>query len=817
MSQKSSLRESLRLEPEVLKREVDPATFDFETTEEVPELEGIIGQDRGNSVIRFGLHVDQAGYNIYIAGLPGTGKTTFANKIVKEFADRETELYDWAYVYNFEDSYRPKVLKLPVGMGKSLKQDMKDFVENLKTDIPRAFNEDSYKKEKAAIIQSFQEKSNELFQELNKIAAQKGFVIRQSGSGIITIPLVNGHPITEEQYRHLDKSIVEEIEKRTVEIQEKVLEFTNKIRELEKETKKTLENLDNRVALAAAGYHLDDLKQKYQSCGNVLEYLEAVQDDILVNIGDFLQNEEDDFSHPFEMLRKPTKSNNFPLKYEVNLIVDNTETKGAPVVTADNPTYYNLVGKVEYENRMGVMMTNFMKIKPGFLHQANGGYLIIHAKDILTKSFAWEALKRALLTKKIQIENIGEHAGLMATTSLNPEPIPLDIKVIIIGNLELYQLLYLYDEDFGKLFKIKADFDTEMDFTEENMKLLASFIHTHCKENDLLHFDRTAVAKVIEYSIRLTSHQEKLSTRFNQLVEIIYEADTWAKIEGDDLVTEKHVKKAIKEREYRDNLYEEKIQESIDEGSLLIDTEGYKVGQINGLAVYNVGQYSFGKPARITATTFMGRSGIVNIERESQMSGRIHNKGVYILTGYLGEQFAQEHPLTLTAHIAFEQSYGGIDGDSASSTELYALLSSLADIPIDQGIAVTGSVNQKGEIQPIGGVNEKIEGFFDVCKSRGLTGSQGVIIPHQNVKNLMLKDEVIEAVREGKFHIYAIKSIEEGIEILTGVPAGKKDENGDYEEGTVYYAVKKKLEEYVKRSMQKEGEEKERKDHETTA
>src|SRR5699024_4580322 len=485
---------------------------------------------------------------------------------------------------------------------------------------------------------------------------------------------------------------------------------------------------------------------------------------------------------------------------EVNLIVDHTETKGAPVITADNPTFYNLVGKVEYESRMGVMSTNFTKIKPGFLHEANGGYLIVQAKDILSKSHAWDALKRSLLTKKVQIENIGEHAGLMATTSLNPEAIPLDIKVIIIGNLELYQLLYHHDEDFGKLFKIKADFDVEMDYNKENMNLLASFIHTHCNEHDLLHFDRAAVAKVVEHSIRLTSHQEKMSTRFNRLVEIIYEADTWAKMAGAKLIEEEHIKKAIREREYRSSLYEEKIQESIDEGSILLDTDGLKVGQLNGLAVYNVGQYSFGKPARITATTFMGRSGIVNIERESKMSGKIHNKGVYILTGYLGEQFAQDNPLSLTAHLASEQSYGGIDGDSASSTELYALLSSLSEVPLKQGIAVTGSVNQKGEIQPIGGVNEKIEGFFDVCKNKGLTGEQGVMIPHQNEKNLMLKDKVIEAVEAGMFHIYTVKTIEEGIEILTGEVAGKKKSDGTYEEGSVFAKVAAKLNQYVEKS-----------------
>lgn len=802
------IKESLKLIPNQLKRTVDPSTFDFKTTKELPNLQGIVGQERGHSVINFGLNVDKVGYNIYVAGLPGTGKNTFANSLVRKFAQDDVELFDWCYVYNFEDAYKPKVLQLPVGLGKSLKQDMEDFVQNLKADIPRAFNEESYKKEKAEIVQEFQEKTNEIFQELNKIAEKEGFVIRQSGSGFLTIPLVNGKPITEEQYQHLDKGLVQEIEARTVKIQEKVVEFTDKIRELEKEAKKTLENLDSRVALAAAGYHLDDLKERYKDCENVLAYLEDVQDDILVNIGDFLQKEDEEGVHPLQdMLQRTPRNSNFPMKYEVNLIVDHTKTTGAPVITADNPTFYNLLGKVEYESRMGVMSTNFTKIKPGFLHEANGGYLIVQAKDILSKSYAWDALKRALLTKQIQIENIGEHSGLMATTSLSPEPIPLNIKVVIIGNLELYQLLYHYDEDFGKLFKIKADFDVEMDFNKENMKLLASFIHTHCNEHDLLHFDRSAVAKVVEYSIRLTSHQEKMSTRFNQIVEIIYESDTWAKLAGDNLVTKDHVEKAIREREYRSNLYEEKIQESIDEGTILIDTEGEKVGQVNGLAVYNVGQYSFGKPTRITATTFMGRRGIVNIERESKMSGKIHNKGVYILGGYLGEQFAQEHPLTLTAHLAFEQNYGGIDGDSASSTELYALLSSLSGVPIDQGIAVTGSVNQKGEIQPIGGVNEKIEGFFEVCKNKQLTGKQGVIIPHQNVKNLMLDEEVIEAVSARKFHIYAVKTIEEGIEVLTGLQAGEKDLEGNYPDGTIFAKVADQLEQYIQHSNQLEKKE----------
>lgn len=798
-----ALKEKLSLPPGKLKRTVDYTKFEFETTEQVPELTSIVGQERGRAVMKFGLNVNKVGYNIYVAGIAGTGKTTFTNSIIKEFANREAELYDWCYVYNFEDGQKPKTLQLPVGMGKRLKEDMENLIENLKTDIPRAFNEENYHKEKNAIIRNFQGKSNEVFEKINRIAKESGFLIRQSGSGIITIPVINGTPITEEQYRVLSEQQVKEIEERSQALQEKIIDYTKEIREIEKETKEILEQLDQKVALTAAGYHFDELKKTYESCQDVLDYLEAVKADILENIDDFLIDEEDD-GNPFQDIFARRRTEDPYMKYKVNLFVDNSETKGAPVITADNPTYYNLIGKVEYENRMGVMITNFTKIKPGFLHYANGGYIIIQAKDILTKSYAWEGLKRALLNHKLQIENIGEHAGLVTTTSLNPDPIPLDVKVVLIGNLEIYQLLYYYDEDFRKLFKIKADFDVEMDYNLENMTRLASFIHTHCNEHNLLHFDRKAVAKIVEYSTRLAGHQDKLSTRFNQLVEIIYEADTWAKMNNADIVTDEHVEKAIKEREYRNNLYEEKIQESIDEGTILIDTEGKEVGQVNGLAVYNLGQYSFGKPVRITATTFVGRNGIINIERESNMSGKIHNKGVFILGGYLGQKFAQEHPLALTAHIAFEQSYGGVDGDSASSTELYALLSSLAEVPIDQGIAVTGSINQKGEIQPIGGVNEKIEGFYEVCKNKGLTGEQGVIIPHQNVKNLMLKDEVVKAVEEGKFHIYAIQSVEEGIEILTGMPAGKQDEYGEYEENTVFRKVADKLKRFINLSKKKE-------------
>lgn len=804
---RQTIKNRTALSANVLKRSVDHTQFEFETTEQVPELTNIVGQERGRAVMEFGLNVNKVGYNIYVAGIAGTGKTTFTHSMVKDFAKREVTLNDWCYVYNFEDAHKPKILKLPVGMGKRLQQDMEDLVQNLKTDLPRAFNEESYQKEKASIIREFKEKSGVIFEKLNAIAAEYGFMIRQSGSGFITIPIIDGKPISEEEYRRLNEEQLQEINEKSELLQEKVLDFTNEIRDLEKEIKQTIEKLDNKVALAAAGYHIDELKRKYNECPNVIDYLDAVQTDILNNVGNFLQDEQEINTNPLNEMFRRSKGGHFPTKYYINLLVDHSETKGAPVITADNPTYYNLIGKVEYESRMGVMSTDFTKIKPGFLHYANGGYIIIQAKDILTKNFSWEGLKRALINHKLQIENIGEHSGLIATTSINPDPMPLDVKVLLIGNLDLYQLLYYYDEDFSKLFKIKADFDVEMDYTLDNMSRMASFIHTHCEENDLRHFDRTAVAKIVEYSSRLAGHQNKLSTRFNQQVEIIYEADTWAKMMKADIVSAEHVMKAIKEREYRSNLYEEKLQESIDEGTILIDTDGAKIGQVNGLAVYHLGQYSFGKPSRITATTFVGRNGIINIERESKMSGKIHNKGVYILGGYLGQKFAQEHPLALTAHLAFEQSYGGVDGDSASSTELYALLSSLAEVPINQGLAVTGSVNQKGEIQPIGGVNEKIEGFFEVCKNKGLTGEQGVLIPHQNVKNLMLSDDVIDAVKDGRFHIYGVKTVEEGIEILTGMRAGKMNDEGQYEDNTIYQKVAGKLKKFVNFSKKQEKKE----------
>lgn len=791
-------RKNARVVSDKLKKHVDASQFDFTTTDQLDALTSIVGQERGRTVMNFGLNMNQEGYNVYVSGISGTGKTSFTKSIVSDFAKREVTLYDWCYVYNFnENNYRPKVLQVPAGKGKSLQQDMEGFMKEIEEELPGAFSEENYQKDRNAIIQAYKEETNQKMDTLNDFAAEYNFQIKQTSSGMVTIPLKDGQQLGEEAYKQLPEEERKEIERKSYIVQEKIMGFSDELKELEKKYKKELEKLDQQVAEAIVRNHLSELEERYEDCPEIINYLKDVQTDIVDNIQDFLPKAEQESSNPMQAMRQQQQQKQYKIKYKVNVMVDNSQTEGKPVVEADNPTYYNLLGKVEYVNQMGVMSTDFTRIKPGFLHQANGGYLIIQVRDILTNAYVWEGLKRALKHQQIQIENIGEQTGLVAMSSIKPDPIPLDVKVVLIGNRDIYQLLYRYDEDFRKLFKVKADFDIEMDADEENIQGLTRFIHSQCEANDLHAFDREAVARVVEYTMRLTNHQEKLSTRFNQIVEILYEANTWASLEQSSIIKAGHVKKAIAENEYRHNLFEEKMQEQIIDGDILISTEGEAVGQVNGLAVYTSGQYNFGKPTRITATTFTGQKGIINIERESKMSGSIHNKGVYILGGYLGETFAQANRLTVTAHIAFEQSYGGVDGDSASSTELYAILSSLADVPIDQEIAVTGSVNQKGDIQPIGGVNEKIEGFFSVCKQKGFTGNQGVIIPEQNVKNLMLKDEVIAAVQEEKFHIYAVRHIIEGIGILTNWPVDEKDEAGEYTSNSVYGKVKNQLVSYA--------------------
>lgn len=783
-----------RLKPEMVFKECDTGFFDFETTGEIPSLESIIGQDRAVKAMEFGLKIKRHGYNIFITGLTGTGKISYARSSTREVAEKQPVPDDWCYLNNFKNPDAPIAVNLPAGLGSIFARDIATLIEEFNESIPKAFNTDDYERQKGAILKEFQEIRSTLMEELNNAAMEKGFIIKRSGSGFLSIPSRDGKELSEEEFNQLGKEEKEEMEKMSTEVQLKAMEIVRRIQNEEKKLKEKFKELEHKTGHFAVDYLIDDLKEKYKDYSMVVQYLEALQEDVLENLSDF-KDDEDEKQLPFPWLKRSGQET-AAKKYFVNLIIDNKETKGAPVVVETNPTYYNLIGRIEYENHFGTLNTDFTMIKGGALHKANGGYLILQAKDVLLNLGSWEVLKRVLTNKEIRIESIGEQYAILPMASLKPQPIPLDVKVILIGNPFLYHLLYTHDEDFRKLFKLKVDFETVMDRSPENIRHMANFISTHCQREGLKHFDRLAVARVVEYSSRLAEHQEKLTTCFNEIVEVLYEADTWAMIDGSDIVSGRHVEKAIREKVFRSDKYEQKFQEMIDEGKILLDLDGEKIGQVNGLAILDMGDYYFGKPSRITVATYLGRRGIVNIERESKMSGRIHDKGVLILSGYLGQKYATETPLTLTASICFEQSYEGVDGDSASSTELYALLSSLAGVPLKQNIAVTGSVNQKGEIQPVGGITRKIEGFFASCKLKGLTGEQGVMIPRRNVVNLMLEEEVVRAVKEGKFHIYAVDTVDEGIEILTGIPAGERGEDGRYPEGTINYLVQKKLEMY---------------------
>jgi lon-related putative ATP-dependent protease len=782
----------------MLRKECSPDSFKFKDTSELGTFEDIIGQERAVKSMEFGLKIKTRGYNIFMSGLTGTGKTSYAQNYIKKMAKKGKVPDDWCYVNNFDNPNQPKAINLPAGLGKVLQKDMENFIKVLQQEITRAFDSEDYEREKTSITNEFQAKRTRLLEKLNDDAEKQGFKVKTTNAGIYFLPVVEGKTITEEEYGDLDEKIKHQINEKSNIVQLETLDIIRKIKSIEREAEERVAEWENKIALFAVGMHINDLKEKYTDYKKVSEYLEKVQEDILVHLDDFREQE---FTEEQQQLVIPwlKSSDESPAdKYKVNLLVDNSKKKGAPVIVDYNPSYYNLLGKLEYENEFGTMTTDYTMIKPGLFHLANGGYLILQAKDVLSNVQSWEALKRALRTKQITIENMKEQMGLVAVSTLKPEPIPLDIKVVLVGSEYLYHALYEYDEDFKKLFKIKVDFDEEMTKNRENIKKLAQFISSFCRRENTSHFDRTGVAKVVEYSSRLVEDQAKLSTRFNDIVEILSESAAWAQIEGSELVTSEHVKKAIIEKINRSNKYDKKLLELLEDGTIMIDTAGEVVGQINGLTILDMGDYSFGKPSRITANTFMGESGIVNVEREVEMSGTSHTKGVLILSGYIGQKYAQEIPLSLSASLCFEQLYGGVDGDSASSAELYAVLSSLADIPIKQSFAVTGSVNQKGEIQPIGGATEKIEGFFELCKSRGLDGSHGVLIPYQNIKNLVLNDDVIDAVKEGKFSIYAVKNIDEGIEILTGLKAGQRRNDDTYPPGTINYLVYEKLKKYAR-------------------
>jgi len=777
-----------------LKISCDPSIFKFKTTEELDNIETGIGQERGIKALEFGLNVDINGYNLYLEGPAGVGKTMYTKHYLDKISKKQKTPCDWCYIYNFENPNEPIALPLHAGQGKEFKEQMEVFIKDIKNDLKNTFNNEDFEKEKALIAQTYEEKREALMVKLNKKSEKYGFQVKSAQNGIYMMPIINGKAIEQEEFEKLDDKTKQNFEDNSSIVQEQILQVISEIKNIEQESQKKLSEWQSNVALLTINAHINYIRSKFKRNKKISTFLENIKKDILKNIDYFLaepQNETQQMPGPRPEPPKPWEN------YRVNLFIDNSAQEGAPVIMDSNYSYHNIFGKLEYENYYGSLKTDYTMLKPGLLHKANGGYIIFQAHDLIENAVCYEGLKKALRQKQLLIENTADPRSPMVMVSLKPEPIPLDLKVIIVGDEQIYQTLLAVDYDFRKLFKIKVEFEDSSDNTEENMNKLARFIHGFCEQEQLPHLDPSAVAKIMEYSSRLADNQDKLSTRFNDLAQIIGEAATWAKMKKSKIVTAEFVDMALSERANRIKKYDSMYTEMIKENTLLIDTTGAKVGQINGLTIMNIGDYMFGKPVKITATTYTGKNGVINIEREVDLSGSTHSKGVYILSGYLGEKFAQDIPLSLTASICFEQLYNGVDGDSASSTELYAILSSLSGVPINQSFAVTGSVNQKGEIQPIGGVNEKIEGFFQICKMRGLDGTHSVMIPIQNQKNLNLSNEVVDAVKNGLFHIYAISTIDEGIELLTGVPAGKKDSNGNFPAGTINYLAYEKLKKYA--------------------
>lgn len=715
----------------------------YKNTSEIEPLNEILGQERAIQAMEIGLKIENPAYNIYVSGHSGTGKTTYTLKALEKYAKDKTKHKDWCYVYNFEHPRDPISIGLKIGLGKVFKKDIEKLIETLLDELKDAFESEDYELGKNQLLENYDIEKEALLKEIKKYGEEKGFKLKNSKLGMVFVPLKEGYE---------DEVSDEEFYKIKRDLEHMAIQTVYKIRDIEDEAKEAILELEEEIGRFIIDPHIEELSEKYKDYEKVNQYLINIKEDILENLFLFYLDEDE--------LKDKFDKDHF-LKYRVNLFVDNDDEKtktSAPVIVETNPSPANLFGKIEYDYYNGNLKTDFTKIIPGAVHKANGGYLVLYADQLLRYGFSWDMLKRTVQSKKIIIDT---------NTSINPESIPIDIKVILIGSNYLYNILYSYDSDFSKYFKIFVDFDNEMVKSEDNEMGIAKFIALQCKKNNLKHFTYDAVQEVINFSTRLSGDIDKLSTEFNKIMEVIVEGSAYADIKGSEYVDKEDVKTAINERRNRLNKIESKLDESIENGFTLIETSGSRVGVINGLSVLSTGEYSFGRPSRITVATSVGGRGVINIEREVKMSGSIHDKGVMILSGYLAENFAQEAPLSMNASICFEQSYGGVDGDSASGAELYAILSSLGGIPIKQNIAATGSINQKGEIQVVGGITEKIEGFYFTCKKKGLSGDQGVIIPKNNSRNIILSEEVQEAINEGKFHIYTVNNVEEAMEILT--------------------------------------------------
>jgi lon-related putative ATP-dependent protease len=781
------------LTPSQLRRTFDSKKLGIKTTKGLKPLEGIIGQRRALSALKFGLGIEKKGFNVYVAGPPGIGKMTAVKTFLEKEAGDGKSPSDWCYVNNFDDTYQPTTCRLPAGMGKQFQEDMDDLIEHFRQEIPKAFEGEDYGNKRERIIKDFEKKRSQVQEEITNKAKEANFNIEVTPQGIMIVPLLGGRPLSDTELAELPEDARQDVQKRREQVEKELKNAMKRIRVLQKQTQERLQKLDKQVTLFVVGDQIDDLIEKYDDYEDVIEYLQSVKSDIQENINTFRGNQSSEEQQTIPGMGTPWAQKLPFRKYQVNVVVDNGKLKGAPVVIELNPNYSNLFGRIEKETQFGALYTDFLMIKSGALHHANGGYLVLPVEDLLMNPLSWQSLKRAIQNEEIQIEEPSHLLGLQVVKSLRPQPTPLDVKIILIGRPMLYYLLHHHDEEFPELFKVKADFDTRMESSDDNIQDFVSFLCKLHEKEDLKDLDGSAIAAVLEHSLRLSEDREKISTQFGALADVVREANFWAKQAGSVTIKREHVHKALDEKVYRSNLIKERINEMIDRGVLLIGTDGEMVGQVNGLAVSMLGDYEFGRSSRITATVGPGRGGIIDIEREIKLGGPIHTKGVMILSGYLAGTFATDYPLSLSARLVFEQSYEGIDGDSASSTELYALLSALAQVPIKQGIAVTGSVNQNGEVQAIGGVNVKIEGFFEVCKTKGLTGEQGVMIPQSNVQNLMLREDVVKAVKDRKFHIWPIRTIDEGIEMLTGVPAGRRGQNGKYPKDSINYLVDQRL------------------------
>ncbi len=788
---------SLEIPVEAMFRLCDRSQFDFKDTSALTPLETVIGQERAVQAIDFGLNMKSAGYNVFVTGPVGTGKTTIVGDIVSQHARHEKRPSDWILVNNFSDTYRPVAIAVPSGCAHEFSRRMYKLVDELRQALPKAFDNKEFQDRQAALQKKFNQRQEKIFDALAQKAAERQLRINRTKIGYQTIALKNDQPITQEDFENLPEEEQNQLKENIRAFQEEIEAAETSSNQLAQEQQTQFEQLMQEVALFLIRSRLNVLRKTFEGWTAIQAYLDAVQADMLDNVQYFMPAREDG-SAPGEGGGNHLGGFDFK-RYSINVLADRRQVQGAPVIFEPNPTYQNVFGHIEKRAYMGALKTDFTMVQAGSLLHANGGYLLMEVEAVMMNPMVWEALKRALQTKLLSIEDMASEMGY-GVTSQRPEPIPLNVKVILLGSYAIFEKLQNFDSKFDKIFKVRADFDNEVDLTPETVQLYARFIARVVREEKLLPFTPDGVAAMVEYGQRFAADQQKLSLRFGPIVGVLKEADYWARKCDAAVVSGDHIHQALQKRRFRYNLYEEKMAASFEDESVLLDVDGRMVGQVNALAVYQMGDIAFGRPSRITAETFMGKPGLVSIERETELSGRTHDKGVLILSGYLGRTFAQSHPLGLSISIAFEQSYGPIDGDSASSTELYAILSSLAELPIHQGIAVTGSVNQKGEIQAIGGVNQKIEGYFDVCRKRGLNGRQGVMIPRANVKNLMLKKQVVDAVAAGQFHLYQVARVTEGIEILTGVEAGRPDAKGNYPPASVYGRIQHKLKTFAERN-----------------